>query len=356
MDAEILSMNFKDFLFQIDKDAKMNEFLLHETNGCFIQQAPANSFFQFLPFTSQQNPPPIQINLQQQVNISSKSDIILDESFYDSQKEEISFLEEEVVEKEKNINYFKLLQQPNEKQRKSYINENRYILPNPLTIVPEDPNDNSKVEGVVSVCLLYENGEEFGEEKKHLLDGQTLKHLDSEKKAQFALKILETSEGNKFRLKFHINFKLDGIPYQQIITSHPFKVTSNKKRSTIERPRAFNLMPREGLAFSENEVWIKGKNFNDRANILVKFGGHEARIAETEDNILICFAPERPDLIIDTPVEVTITNLHPQGEKISSEKPLVYTYLVDTSSFIKAKLNPTTSKSSTKKRRVSGNV
>jgi hypothetical protein len=39
------------------------------------------------------------------------------------------------TEKEEPQQYFELLYQPNEKQRKSYKNENRYILPNPLTIV-----------------------------------------------------------------------------------------------------------------------------------------------------------------------------------------------------------------------------
>jgi len=228
--------------------------------------------------------------------------------------------------------YFQLLHQPNEKQRKSYKNENRYILPNPLTVcltrqVGENLPDIKQ--GTVTVQLLYDTGEELEDDKKDILSGVKTRALDVEKKAQFHLKVVETSERNKFRLQFTVRFFIDKIPYEEKIISHCFRVTSNKKTIHIEPPRPFALKPSEGYAHSETEIWIRGKSFTDRANTSVRFGGKEARVIETEDTMLVCYAPPRDDLTEDTQVKLEITNFHPEMGSLSATKSLNFTYIVD---------------------------
>jgi hypothetical protein len=127
---------------------------------------------------------------------------------------------------------FKLLNQPKEKQRKSYKKENRYLLPNPLTILYAGTSPE-KLFGKVSVKLVSETGTELEDGKENMLDGILEKALDAEKKAQFSLKILGTSEGCKYCLQFNIRYYfLSNYPvaYQETILSNSFKVASNKKK------------------------------------------------------------------------------------------------------------------------------
>jgi hypothetical protein len=77
----------------------------------------------------------------------------------------------------------------------------------------------------------------------------------------------------------------------------------------------------------ETEVWIKGCQFTDKAGMIVRFGGREARILETEDNIITCYAPARPDLIHETKVVVEVSNFHPSDGAISGDRTLEFTYL-----------------------------
>jgi len=184
-------------------------------------------------------------------------------------------------------NFFELLHQPNEKQRKSYRKENRCLLPNPITISQREKTP--KVDrGTVSVRIVYENREELEESKQKILDGDLVKNFDAENKAQFALKILETSESRKFRLLFSIKFVSNGNLMEEVILSHPFSVTSNKKKLNIESPKVFDIKPKIGLATDETEVWIKGKQFTERTSMTVKFGGKPAKITETEENLITC--------------------------------------------------------------------
>ncbi len=125
---------------------------------------------------------------------------------------------------------FKLLEQPHEKQRKSYKNENRYLLPNPLVITFVRSNAE-KVQGTASVRLAHENGSILDESKTEILEGIRTKNLDSDKKCQFSLKILSTSEGSKFSLCFDIKYSIGTQYYEETVYSRPFKVTSNKKKS-----------------------------------------------------------------------------------------------------------------------------
>jgi hypothetical protein len=49
---------------------------------------------------------------------------------------------------------FRILTQPHEKQRKSYKSENRYILPNPLTVCTL--RNEPELQGTVVVRLVYD--------------------------------------------------------------------------------------------------------------------------------------------------------------------------------------------------------
>jgi hypothetical protein len=236
------------------------------------------------------------------------------------------------TEKEDSSHYFELLYQPNEKQRKSYKNENRYILPNPLTIVMNKIMKEKKVKidkGSVTVSLLYDTGEELEPNREHILDGVKTRTLDKEKKAQFHLKVVETSDRNRFRLQFVVRFFINKTEHVEKIISHCFRVTSNKKSASIEKPRPFAIKPTYGPSSCETEVWIRGKLFTDRANTSVTFGGKPARVIETEDNILVCFAPVRDDLTEDTAVEVLVTNHKgDQTESLDASKLLEFTYIM----------------------------
>jgi len=182
--------------------------------------------------------------------------------------------------------------------------------------------------GSVNVSLLYDTGEELEENREHILDGVKNRSLDKEKKAQFHLKVVETSDRNRFRLQFIVRFWINKVEHVEKIVSHCFRVTSNKKSASIERPRPFAIKPAYGPTSAETEVWIRGKLFTDRANTSVTFGGKDARVIETEDNILVCFAPVRDDLTEDTTVEVRITNHKgDQSESFDASKLLEFTYI-----------------------------
>jgi len=184
--------------------------------------------------------------------------------------------------------------------------------------------------GAVTVSLLYDTGEELEENREHILDGIKTRNLDKEKKAQFHLKVVETSDRNRFRLQFIVRFMINKTEHVEKIVSHCFRVTSNKKSASIERPRPFAIKPAYGCASGETEVWIRGKFFTDRANTSVTFGGKEARVIETEDNILVCYAPMRDDLTSDVTVQVKVSNhKSDQSESYDASKTLDFTYVVD---------------------------
>jgi len=159
------------------------------------------------------------------------------------------------------------------------------------------------------------------------LDGDLVKSFDVENKAQFALKILETSESRKFRLLFSIKFVSNGNLMEEIILSHPFSVTSNKKKLNIESPKVFDIKPKIGLATEETEVWIKGKQFTERTSMTVKFGGKPAKITETEENLITCTAPSMGNIAEDTTVSVEVANFHPAHGQLVADTNLSFTYI-----------------------------
>lgn len=130
---------------------------------------------------------------------------------------------------------FKLLEEPEDVQRKAYKNENRYVLPNPLVVVQEGEPHKPIKDSVVSVKLVQSNGEAIEEPKQSvLLDGikkkaMTTQGNEANKRAEFALKILETSGKNKFRLMFTVTYTMDNILYEEQILTIPFQVISTKK-------------------------------------------------------------------------------------------------------------------------------
>jgi len=175
---------------------------------------------------------------------------------------------------------------------------------------------------------------------KEILHGQTVVPLDTECKAQFTLKVLDTSE-RKFRLLFTVKCSINWQLHEETILSHPFSVTSNKKRANIEIPLVFDVKPKEGLFSEETEVWIKGRHFTDRTIMSVTFGGKQARILETEENFICCYAPPIEHLTADTSVLVEVANFHHTKGKLVAEAHLLFSYRLNINKRISSKLRTT---------------
>jgi len=128
---------------------------------------------------------------------------------------------------------FRLLIQPSEIQRKSYKNENRFLLPNPIIVGPVNPNF-PRVDGIVIVKLVDDSQTEIQPENSNepVLEGLLAKRLDASNQTGFSLKCPITSKGRNFHLMFTVNYKvrIDTPEITETILSVPFKVTSNKKR------------------------------------------------------------------------------------------------------------------------------
>jgi len=186
---------------------------------------------------------------------------------------------------------------------------------------------------------VYENCEELEsfQKSKEILHGQTVVPLDTEHKAQFTLKVLDTSE-RKFRLLFTIKCSINWHPHEETVLSHPFSVTSNKKRANIEIPLVFDIKPKEGLFSEETEVWIKGRHFTDRTIMSVTFGGKQARILETEENFICCYAPPVEHLTADTAVLVEVANFHHTKGKLVAEAHPLFSYRLNINKRISSKL------------------
>lgn len=78
---------------------------------------------------------------------------------------------------------FFLLQQPYERQRKSYNNENRYIRPTPLiiTLKKEFSSFIKELKGKVNVSLVNSEGKELDSKKRDLLQGEKIKFFDEDR-------------------------------------------------------------------------------------------------------------------------------------------------------------------------------
>jgi len=228
---------------------------------------------------------------------------------------------------------FVLLEQPNVRQRKSYKNENRYVLPNPLTICAREESPGEKlpriIEGEVTVSLVNSEGQDLPNTKINLLEspeGGLTQQLDTNLSAHFSLKVLDTSEGTMFRLLFTATFTLEGVGQcEEKILSRPFQVYSNRKKNVKgqERPTVIDIKPKEGPTTQETEIWIKGRGFSDR--VVVAFGDKLGRIIETTENLLTVCAPARFDLMQDTPVQVIVSNKYPH-ELLNADKKMSFIY------------------------------
>jgi len=229
-----------------------------------------------------------------------------------------------------------ILEQPNEIQRKSYKNENRCLLPNPITIcqkefIPDDKRGQLPMDGTVTVSLVDQDGEDLPTTKANMLDSierSTTQPLDENFTAQFSLKVLETSEGNMVRLLFTVNYRLKNLGQcQEKILSRPFVVYSNRKKHVKvdkDKPVLLDLKPPRGEFNKETEVWIKGRGFNDK--VMVNFGDRSGKVLETSENLVTVLAPPREDIMhTDQMVEVTVSNKFAR-EQYTSEKKLNFTY------------------------------
>lgn len=242
------------------------------------------------------------------------------------------------------ISRFVLVEEPNQIQRKSYKNENRCLLPNPITVCPREikfgsdliakspstlPKSKKIVEGTVSVKLVDRDGNELPENKSHILEsieGGLIQLLDDNAAANFSLKVLDTSEGDWWRLVFLISYREEGNSsfVCEKLYSRQFIVNSNKKKHANGPPLVNALKPATGPTNSENEVWIKGKMFTDKTAVF--FDDSPAKVIEIAENLLTVIAPARPELTEPTKVVVTVSNNYSR-DSYPAEKRLEYTYI-----------------------------
>jgi len=257
---------------------------------------------------------------------------------------------------------FYIVHQPNERQRKSYKNEQRFILPSPLMVALREQSDGMSeplIEGVVEVKLTDENGDII--EDQSVLEGCKVKRLGAlECKASFQLKIVDVYEGTKFRLQFLLEYRSNGVLQFERLLSDTFRVISNKRRTLVEYPHCYDINPKSGPINVENEVWIKGAGFIDRSEMKVTFGDREAQVIESDENLLICRVPALSQCQIkkenqleqnpnefrklsqqqqqqsrqripqeDCTVPVTVSNLHPTQGWMHSQLCLQFTFLSD---------------------------
>eukprot|EP01119_Soliformovum_irregulare_P012123 TRINITY_DN3131_c0_g1_i2.p1 TRINITY_DN3131_c0_g1~~TRINITY_DN3131_c0_g1_i2.p1 ORF type:complete len:351 (-),score=70.94 TRINITY_DN3131_c0_g1_i2:70-1122(-) len=237
--------------------------------------------------------------------------------------------------------YFLLVEQPLENQRKSYRSENRCILPNPLTIscrefITDQADKRPLIaDGQVSVKLVEIDGSDLATHKASIVgsvDSNLTQPLDENLTAQFSLKAVETSERQHVALMFTVNYRMKGLGnYEEKIISRPFVIHSNRKKSVKtgvdkEKPIAVSLRPERGDPSREMEVWIKGKCFGDK--VIVLFGDKPAKIVESTENLITVLTPMRDDIGPDheMPVSVTIANKFQRDQSFIADKKLTFTY------------------------------
>jgi len=217
---------------------------------------------------------------------------------------------------------FFLMQQPREKQRKSYPNETRFLLPNPLILSANESISHKLQYATANVELVNEDGESINQNMRNgsfgcyeVLDGELMQVLDSDGFARFSLRCLITSERKPFRLLFHLRYQLLGEikPSFISILSAPFIVTSNKRAliplnniSAKMKPVIEGVMPNCGSALKNTEVWIKGSHFGKL--ITVWFDSYKASILSNDDHLIICNAPPKPELKMNLVVNIVVEN------------------------------------------------
>jgi len=88
------------------------------------------------------------------------------------------------------------------------------------------------LDGLVTLKLVNNDGSELPPHKQHALEsieGGLSHPLGDDHTTCFSVKVLQTSEGNLFRLIFNISYRLKGHGrIEEQIISRPFAVYSNK--------------------------------------------------------------------------------------------------------------------------------
>jgi len=143
--------------------------------------------------------------------------------------------------------------------------------------------------------------------------------------SSFSLKVVETSDGNQFRLLFTVSYTVEGVigSIEEKVMSRPFLVFSNRTKNAKRTPQLQGMKPTKGPASGGTEVWIKGVHFSEK--VVVTFNGKQADVLETAENLLTVLSPAIDGILIDTPVEVEVSNKY-QNELWTVEKRLSYVY------------------------------
>jgi len=228
---------------------------------------------------------------------------------------------------------FMLREQPKPKQRKSYRNENRYLLPNPTSVIlTEEAKDRMGPSIAASSCtvtLLDGNGNRLPRQVSHYIentDGNLKIHMEPPATSfEYTLKVRQNSGPDKFMLCFHVQYDLtDGTSHQETILSTPFLVQSNKSFFSKD-PKLTSIQPPMGLNDRPNEVWIKGRDFNEKG-VSVRVDGVDATVIEVQPNLIVILTPARQDIHSDRRVTVNVCNMF-KHKKVHSEQELDYIYV-----------------------------
>lgn len=218
-------------------------------------------------------------------------------------------------------NHFHLLEEPGARQRKSYKNENRYIVPNPLTVCLK-PESMKKIPLILAAnitAMLVDNNGNPIVGSPHILesaDGNLTHPLVAPNfSTDFSLKVLETSNKQLYRLLFTVNCYVPGGSFQEKILSRPFEVTSNRRKLQKEKPVVNELDPPYGPFAGGNEVRITGSGFSEK--VAVTFGDQAAKVKEGDSNLLVVIVPPIEDM--EKRVTVVVANRYQQNESKLAE-------------------------------------
>eukprot|EP00727_Mastigamoeba_balamuthi_P005238 m51a1_g14712 putative ankyrin unc44 (830) ;mRNA; f:160201-163850 len=224
---------------------------------------------------------------------------------------------------------WRLKEQPNEVQRKSYKSENRFILPNPLVLLFLG-DQSFAVDGEADVRLAAADGTPLGEAWQRALDGAKTARVDEQNQIAFSLILREKTSEGRVCLLFRVRFRLRGDTETRVETlaTTPFRVDSNRKKNAIERPVLTTMRPQEGPSDAATTVWVWGSHFTDAVNMRARFGAMTTLVSKSEAEVVECSAPQRPDLTADETVAVWLGNCHPSDGVLWTKECLPYTYRV----------------------------
>ncbi|PRP84292.1 WD repeat, SAM and U-box domain-containing protein 1-like [Planoprotostelium fungivorum] len=231
--------------------------------------------------------------------------------------------------------YFVLGEQPSARQRKSYTNEHRPLNPNPLTIMRRDrpgepfPNITS---GQVTVKLVNREGDTLLPSKRNILredsddpngaTGSITKQLDrTGHSATFSLLVMETSEGNMFRLHFTVEFCIDDVKHEEIIMSRPFIVYARRRHK--KAPIVNEMRPSQGYEDEETECWIKGRGFSETVDVMLN--GRFCPVVDTAENLITVIVPPK-DPNSPSTVLVEVGNRY-FTDQLMASKRMTFTYI-----------------------------